>query len=412
MKSSERKRQVLAGMAAGRPATGPLTVHVDVTNACNAACVTCWDHSPHLGTPRPAEWKRRRLPLDVFRTLVADLAALGSVRGLILSGMGEPLVHPDIYDMIALVKQQGWHLTMLTNLVAADIDRLAASGVDQLLVGVQGATPRSYAAFHPGWTERHFFTMCGYLRRLVAAGVRCRHVQVISRETADELVPMVRFGKRFGADRVNFKLASLYAGTEAASISPAQRDRLLAEDIPAARALARALDVATNLDLFERQVQATLRDLRATTPIDDIGCFMGYVYTRITVDLEVLYCCNTRVRVGSLADARFSDLWQGEAWQALRAQMRAGQYLPGCDTCGKFEQNTVWSRRFREAYGDEVWRAMTGRDGGRTSGHDVDEVPHLPSSMPARTDRETHQALDAATPADAAPARIHLPVMP
>ena len=36
-----------------RRSTGPRTVHFDVTNACNAACITCWDHSPLLATPAP-----------------------------------------------------------------------------------------------------------------------------------------------------------------------------------------------------------------------------------------------------------------------------------------------------------------------------------------------------------------------
>ena len=70
------KDAVLAGMRAGRPATGPLHVHVDVTNTCNAACVTCWDHSPLLAEPRPATWKRRRLPKERFFGLLEELDAL------------------------------------------------------------------------------------------------------------------------------------------------------------------------------------------------------------------------------------------------------------------------------------------------------------------------------------------------
>lgn len=359
----ELRARVLAGIEAGAPIVGPQTVHIDVTNACNAACVTCWDHSPLLREPRPASWKKRRLDLDVFAALIADLEAMGSVRAVILSGMGEPLVHPDIYRMIALVKRHGWHLTMLTNLIAADIDQLADSGVDQLLVGVQGATPRAYSAFHPGWTEQHFATMCRYLRALRGTGVACRHVQVINRDTAPEVVDMVRFGRRFGADRVNFKLASLYGGTEDTSITTAQRDWLLAEAIPSARALADELGVPTNLALFEAQVAATAGHMRATTPIGEVGCFMGYVYTRVTVDLDVLYCCNTAVRVGSLHDGPLSELWYGEAWQALRGELRDGRYLAGCDKCGKFEQNTKWSTRYREHAGDEGWHAATGRGG-------------------------------------------------
>lgn len=354
------KREILAGIAAGVPRTGPRTVHVDVTNACNAACITCWDHSPLLVEQRSVAWKKRRIDLATFDELVADLAALASVKSIILSGMGDPLVHPDIYAMIARVKREGWHLTVMTNLIAADIDRLAVLGVDQFLVGVHGATPVAYSAFHPGWDEREFFTLCKYLRRLGSTASAVRHVQVINRDTAPELVAMVKFGAQFRADRVNFKLASLAGGTETCRISDEQRRWLGAEAIPQARALAVELGVATNLDLFAHQLAAGEEDESATVPIADVGCFQGYIYTRITASLDVLYCCNTEVKVGSLADARFAELWRGEAWQALRDRLRRGDYFAGCERCGKFEQNLAWSKRVREELGEDIWRASIG----------------------------------------------------
>ena len=362
MKAS--KRAILAGIDDGRPTQGPTTVHIDVTNACNAACITCWDHSPLLNEGRPAAWKKRMMSLTDFDDIVDQLAAMGSVQSMILSGMGDPLVHPDIYPMMARVKQQGWHLTMLTNLVAADIDRLEQSGVDQLLIGVHGARPASYLAFHPGWTNQHFSTMCRYLRRLRSAGVRCRHVQVINRDNAHDVPEMVRFGKSFGAARVNFKLASLYDGTEACTITTTQQQWLLQQGVPTARVLANELQVETNLDLFERQLRASQQQALATTPIDAVGCFMGYVYTRITVDREVLFCCNTAVSVGSLREAGFEQLWYGERWQSLRRQLRQGSYFRGCDKCGKFEQNVKWSQRYREHAGEEGWRLATGHADG------------------------------------------------
>ena len=344
---------ILAGIASGRPLTGPRVVHIDVTNACNAACVTCWDHSPLLDTPRPMAWKRQFLDPQRFFALVEELAALGSVRAVVLSGMGEPFVHPHIYDFIAAVKGRGWHLTIITNLVAADLDRLVPLGVDQLLVGVQGVTPESYTAFHPGWTEAHFFKLCQSLRVLTEAGVRCRHVQVINRDLAWEVVEMVRFGHMFGADRVNYKLASLAEGTEQCIATPLQLAWLATEGIPQARKLAEDLGVPTTLDLFARQVDAALGRPQATTPIEAVGCAMGFVYTRITVAQEVLYCCNTEVAVGSLVGQKFADMWYGGAWQALRDRLRGGDYFDGCHRCGKFEQNVAWGERIRAA--GQVW---------------------------------------------------------
>jgi MoaA/NifB/PqqE/SkfB family radical SAM enzyme len=358
-----KTRDIVAAIAAGAPTSGPRTVHVDVTNACNAACITCWDHSPLLHEARTPAWKRQRWELARFDALVEDLAGLGSVKSVILSGMGDPLVHPDIHAMIARVKQHGWHLTVMTNLIAADIERLAALGVDQFLVGVHGATPVAYSAFHPGWDEREFFTLCSHLRRLAATSARVRHVQVINRDTAPEFVDMVRFGASFRADRVNFKLASLTGGTESCRITDDQRAQLAAEAIPRARALAAELGVATNLELFAQQLAAGIEaDDNTTVPIEDVGCFQGYVYTRITAELDVLYCCNTAVRVGSLADARFGELWRGDAWQALRDRLRRGDYFAGCERCGKFEQNATWARRIRDELGEQAWRDATGAD--------------------------------------------------
>jgi MoaA/NifB/PqqE/SkfB family radical SAM enzyme len=334
------REPVLAGLRDGRPRVGPSSVHIDVTNACNAACVTCWDHSPLLTTPRPASWKKRRLSVERFGAIVDQLEAMRSVRHVVLSGMGDPLVHPDIYALIARVKAAGWEVTMITNLLAADPDKLCAAGVDQLLVGVQGVTPDTYAAFHPGWTEKQFFELCALLRRLAQTSTRVRHVQVINRDTAPEVVQMVQFARSFGADRVNYKLAALSGGTESTAITEDQRAWLLSEGIPAAREAAARLGVRTNLDLFQRQVEA---GGLATAPMSEIGCAMGYVFTRITVDEEVLFCCNTAVRVGSLAETGFAALWYGERWQALRDQLRAGQWFEGCDRCGKLEQNVKWA---------------------------------------------------------------------
>ena len=78
-------------------------------------------------------------------------------------------------------------------------------------------------------------------------------------------------------------------------------------------------------------------------------------------DGTVLYCCNTDVVVGSLADARFADQWRGEAWQALRDRLRGGAYLPSCDQCGKLNQNVNIGRAFAAAYGDGRLRQVTGR---------------------------------------------------
>jgi MoaA/NifB/PqqE/SkfB family radical SAM enzyme len=354
---SERSTSVLEAIREGRPRAGPGTLHVDVTNGCNTNCITCWDHSPLLATARSAAWKRRRVDPAAVEELLDDALALGGLRAVIVSGMGEPFTHPDIYRILAAVKRRGLHLTVITNLVAADVDAVLGLDVDQLLVGVHAASERAYLEFHPSFRRADWLRLHEMLAAFRDAGQSVKHVQVICAANAGELVEMVELGARYRALQVNFKLASLGDGTEACRISEGQRDAL-GRDLPRATARAEALGVTTNLDVFAAQLAA---GGAATAPIADIGCFMGYAYARVLVDGTVLYCCNVEVRVGSLAQARFSELWRGPAWQALRDRMRRGDYLPSCAQCGKLNQNVAIGRTFAARYGAAALLEVTGR---------------------------------------------------
>jgi MoaA/NifB/PqqE/SkfB family radical SAM enzyme len=352
-------RLVLRGIDEGRPLVGPETVHLDITNACNTNCITCWDHSPHLDAPRSAEWKRQRVDRDAFEAVLEDLVALGGLRAIVLSGMGEPFTHPEVYELIASVKRRGLHLTIITNLVAADAERVLGLDVDQLLIGIHGASEGSYLAFHPSFRPEEWRRLLAMLERFRDAGKRFKQVQVVSAVNADELVEMVLLAERTRAEQVNFKLASLRDGTEAARITSAQRTRLIEELVPEALCKAESRGVRTNLEVFARQLVAG--DER-TAPIEEVGCFMGYTYARVLVDGTVLYCCNTDVRVGRLAHGvRFSELWAGASWQALRDRLRRGDYLPSCGQCGKLNQNVKLAARFERRFGTPRLLEVTGR---------------------------------------------------
>ncbi len=369
----------LAGAARGRPLVGPETIHVDVTNACNADCITCWDHSPLLKSPRPPEWKARRLDPDTLDGLLDDAASLGGLRSVILSGMGEPLTHPEIGRMIAAVKARGVRLTLISNLLApfaADPKKLAALGVDEVLASVHAGTESGFRAVHPSFGPGAWDELARRLRVLADSGVACKHVHAICAPNADELVAMAERGIELGAAALSFKLASLANGTEACRIDDDQRARLRERLVPDAGALAERYGLRTNLDLFARQLDAAdVDEPEVTAPIGKVGCFVGYVYARVAVDGTVYFCCNTEIPVGTLAagGARFSELWGSARWNGARERLRSGDYFPGCTRCGKFAQNAKLARRFEETFGRERYFEVTGRGGaGRVaSGRDA-----------------------------------------
>lgn len=350
----------LRGVAEGRVLTGPQTVHVDVANGCNTNCVTCWDHSPLLDEPRASAWKKKRVTFEDFSGLAADLAGMRSVEAVILSGMGDPFVNPDIYRMIELCKRHGWHVTVLTNALLANPARLLELDVDMLLISVNGVSPESYTAFHPNLSARDFEHLRSLLDTFARRGKRFKHVQVINRDTAREVPEMVRFAARYRAAHVTYKLASLGKGTEACAIDEAQRARLSGEWIPEAQAEAARLGVETNLEVFSAQLRA---GGLATAPIKEVGCFMGWTYARVTVEGKVLFCCSTEVEVGNLAEGKFSEHWFGGRWNETRERLMRGHYFPGCAQCGKLNQNVKIGRKVREKLGAPLYFARTGRPG-------------------------------------------------
>lgn len=355
----KRRDLTLAGIDAGVPVTGPETVHVDLVNACNTNCITCWDHSPLLDTPRPAAWKGRRARTEDVERLLDDLDELGGLKNVILSGMGEPFLHPEIGEVIAAVKRRPLHLTIITNLLLADVKTVLDLGVDQLLVGVHAASREAYEAFHPSFRNGEWETLLGKLRAFRDAGRRFKQVHVVCSVNAHELPGMVALGAEMNAAAVTFKRASLRGGTQSCGLDEVALRRLREEGVPRAREAAERLGVETNLGVLERQLASPGDE---TTPVGDPGCFMGFAYARVTVDGEVLYCCDPSIRVGSLADGtRFSELWRGAAWQGLRHRVRAGESFPGCAQCGKYNQNVALARAFERRHGTERLFEVTGR---------------------------------------------------
>jgi len=356
----------LRGLYANVPEVGPQTVHFDIANACNTRCTTCWHHSPFLDSahrPGPA-WKKERLSLDDFRRVFDDILALGGLENIVLSGMGDPTMNDDLYAMVALAHRHRIGVTIITNLLRLDIERLFAAArwpevpLD-LLTSICGVTPDVWQAFHAHPTPRGFETMLERLDALKRRDFRPKHVQVINRDNFHQLPAMVRFAADYPAKRVNFKYASLIHGTEAVALSPADDQVLARQLIPEAAALAAALGVDTDLPAFAMQVDP---DSTATAPIADVGCFMGFLYARVTVAGELLYCCNTRLDVGHVDDSGgFAAAWRGERWQSRRDALRAGDYFEGCEQCGKFKENLKWSQKIADKVAPSVFQSLIGR---------------------------------------------------
>jgi len=115
-------------------------VYIEPTNRCNLECRTCmrniWDEP--LG----------QMDSSTFSRILEGLGNISPPPKIFFGGIGEPLAHPRIAEMVGQAKKIGSSVELITNgtLLTPDMSlRLLDAGLNMLWVSLDGATPESYA---------------------------------------------------------------------------------------------------------------------------------------------------------------------------------------------------------------------------------------------------------------------------
>ena len=110
----------------------PVAAHLIPTRRCNLACTYCSEFDD-VSEPVPTAELYRRIDL---------LAALGT--SIVTMSGGEPLLHPDLDQIVSRVRHRGMIATLITNgyLLSPDrIARLNRAGLDHLQISVDNVMP-------------------------------------------------------------------------------------------------------------------------------------------------------------------------------------------------------------------------------------------------------------------------------
>jgi MoaA/NifB/PqqE/SkfB family radical SAM enzyme len=110
----------------------PIMAHLIPIRRCNLSCAYCNEYDD---VSKP-------VPLDVVRERIDRLADLGT--SIITLSGGEPLLHPELDDIIRRMRERGVIACMITNgyLLTADrIQRLNAAGLDHMQISIDNVMP-------------------------------------------------------------------------------------------------------------------------------------------------------------------------------------------------------------------------------------------------------------------------------
>lgn len=123
----------------------PYVLIIDTINICNLKCQLC-----PTGLDMPGR-NKGRMELSLFRKIIDDLGDYAFT--VVLQNWGEPLLNKDIYPMISYVKQKYIKAILSSNLNILrekDAEALVASGLDELIVSLDGVSAETYEKYRKG----------------------------------------------------------------------------------------------------------------------------------------------------------------------------------------------------------------------------------------------------------------------
>ncbi len=322
----------------------PMYAQLEPVGQCNLRCQMCSIQFREDGPPYGAP---AFMPFERFTQTLDELPEL---RELHLQGLGEPMMHPRFFEMVAYAKAKGIQVTTNSNATLLNdkrAERCVTSGLDRLHVSLDGANAATYERIR---VRAHFDRVTANVERLLAARERLgattpqlRLTMVVMRQNLDELPDLVRLAHLWQVESMfvqhlchDFGESSLPARYRPMRAF-VDEQTLLHEEIEKvdtvfgeARELARTLGVDLRLPRARPRIHPPGTPGRQRCEWPWTGAYISY-------DGYAMPCCMVstpdRINFGNVSERDFAAIWQGADYEAFRAQLASDEPPEVCRSC-------------------------------------------------------------------------------
>lgn len=273
----------------------PFFISVEPVDFCNLYCPHC-----PVGQRKDPIRRRNTMKMSLFSKLIDELS--GHLLHVIFYFQGEPLLAKHLPEMIRYAHDRGIYTSTSTNAQLLDremAERLIRSGLDKLIVSVDGSRQESYERYRVGGSlDRALNGLVQVLdlRKELKCFTPFVEMQCLLLSSNEEQLEDIRsLAKKLGVDKLTFKRAQFYNFEKG--------DPLMPQNPKFSRY---KLDSNGNY-VLKREVKRRCRRL-----------WMGAV---VTAQGEVLPCCfdkSADFSFGTIAEQSFMACWHGARAQKFR----------------------------------------------------------------------------------------------
>lgn len=305
----------------GKPVVwgNPITVSFEPTTACNLRCPECPSglraFSRPTGNLRP----------DFFRSTLDSIAK--DLFYLIFYFQGEPYIHPEFLDMVAYARKKGLYTITSTNghfLNDANARQTVLSGLDRLIISVDGTTQDTYSQYRVGGkldvVLQGARNVVYWKKKLRSHTPHLIFQFLVVRPNQHQIQDIQRLADEIGIDELRLKTAQVYDFEYGNPLIP-------------------------TIDRYARYRMAPDGTYRVKNQLLN-HCWRLWHACVITWDGMVVPCCfdkDASHRLGSLREATFKEVWKGSAYRHFRTQLLRGRnQIDICTNCT--EGCKVWEK--------------------------------------------------------------------
>jgi MoaA/NifB/PqqE/SkfB family radical SAM enzyme len=337
-------------------------LYIEPTNQCNLDCRTCVRNT----------WTEPmgKMSMETFDMILKGIQDFSPPPTVFFGGFGEPLLHPEIVNMIIQLKSLGCRVEMITNgmlLTPEMSEKLVQNRLDMLWVSLDGARPESFSNIRLGAAFPQIIENIRYLYSIqyydaycwdpleASAFTQIGVAFVAMKHNINDLPDVVKIAESFGAsqimvtnvlpytqdmrEEVLYKRAADRFGT--ILLPPIDQDPLTSE----------ALAKLNSINMVIKWSNDTSGNDKGRCPFIEKGS--GAVGWRgdfspclaLMHDYDTYYFDKTRHSrrwvVGNVNENSLADIWYNPEHQAFRHRVQDFDFSPctSCYSCELFENN-------------------------------------------------------------------------
>jgi radical SAM protein with 4Fe4S-binding SPASM domain len=307
----------LRGCIANIPYLGlPYAVQIEITTKCNLRCEMCYRSKEQAGAVNSD------MSLDFFKSIVSRLRY--PARHVTLVGLGEPLLHPQLFSIIRSAKERGLLVSLISNFTLLDRDKslsLINSGLDFLFVSFDSSTKSVFEKIRTGAC---FEEIIDNVKLFVKTKEEVKaktplffFKSTVSRRNSEEIRQLIHLAESLGVEGIDF--GKLFGEEDEYIHDPS---------------------CFLNMEEFKgSKIIIDPCEIGKSYQCDGIaGCY-------ITFDGKVLPCGimmqaiyrsdYSKYELGDLNTDTIDKIWRSDKFKQFRKQIKSHSrpYLPVCEEC-------------------------------------------------------------------------------